>query len=152
MSDYGLPMKFKMTCRKTGRDSLANELDFDRTPNPLAGANLYQIQGTGASNFDEDPVIRQATGFTDAAGKDVYFGDVLMLMYPDGKTVVSLIVDVDHRYGSISARATDGSKMIHADRFSGCHIVGNAYEPPARWIERARAIWPDAQLPEGVRG
>lgn len=142
MPNYGLPLIFKAVNVETGE-----EWEGDYPYMVYSGTKKHKIRLTP---HHANIALLQQTGFTDAAGKGVYFGDVLALMYSNGKGIKLLIVNVDHNYGSISARATDGSALIHSDRFgSSCYIVGNAYEPPARWLERAREIWPDAVLPEG---
>lgn len=152
MKRYGLPLIFKLTCPITGIDSFPHDLVLDRTPNPLAGANLYRIEGMGAKNFTNEPVMRQATGFTDAAGEDVYFGDVLM----DDHSRMPYIVQMndDQICALIADGLSDLVEVIYpqSGRFDCLFFVGNAYEPPARWLKRAREIWPGAELPEGGRG
>lgn len=142
--NYGLPLIFKAVNIKTGE-----EWEQDYPYMIYSGTKKHKI---ALKPHHGDIALLQQTGFTDAAGKGVYFGDVLGLMYPNGKSIDFVIVNIDHHYGSVSARSSNGNRLIHSDRFATRHIVGNAYEPPARWLERAREIWPDAQLTDLTEG
>lgn len=93
----------------------------------------------------EKVALLQQTGFTDAADKPVHLGDVIfrcgLALFPDAFLVVQVGVG-----GVVQAEKQNHYPMA-AKTFCGYHVVGNCYEPPSKWIERAEAIYPDAELP-----
>jgi hypothetical protein len=170
----GLPMVFKAINMETGQELGVDSLQFnlhecqfcnqpievdpDVNNCPFCNrssferiTNEYSLVFWGYLSSEKTKIVQQ-TGFTDKAGKDVYFGDVLALNLKHlGKTQYS-IVNLTNDFGFGLNRIApiwwpSGNSSVHP--FDHFHIVGNAYEPQSKWLERARAIWPDAQLPEG---
>lgn len=126
---YGLPFEFKAIKTDTGEEK---RLD----PNWMYG---FKVNGVK---------IVQQTGYT-AGGSDVYFGDVLA--YSDNGNLSMCLVQFRPHLG-IVGYFNYSDEYLEPNDFEGWRIVGNIYEPPARWLERAREIWPDAQLPQEVKG
>lgn len=102
----------------------------------------------------EKVALLQQTGFTDAADQPVYFGDVLIDEHSRKPYIVQM--NDDQICALIVDGLSDPVEVIYpqAGGFGCLFIIGNCYEPPSKWVERARLLFPDAQLPEpeGVRG
>ena len=134
MPNYGLPLIFKAVNVETGEEE---RLDWSY-------GRLNLMHGEGIK------ILQQASlTFPTASGKCVYVGDVLAKRSDE----VIVFAVVKYSLGNVVAQSIKDEWLnFSAHLFPDFYIVGNAYEPPAKWLERARAIWPDAQLPEGVRG
>lgn len=140
--NYGLPLIFKAVNVETGE-----EWEGDYPYMVYSGTKKHKIRLTP---HHANIALLQQTGFTDAAGQDVYFGDVL-LEGPEG-TGPYVVQILDCSICAVFIGDHDEDVEVHYPyeaQFKNLYTVGNAYEPPAKWLERAREIWPDAQLPEG---
>jgi hypothetical protein len=156
IKNYGLPTKFKFVSSFDGVQSIHQDLPYGFFHNWNTGV------GELAGKILPDGhrwLPMQQTHFTDSDSQDVFFGDVFAIELQPGKVSFFIVRWVTYRilgvcaFGKIdraSGRVTP--HMIHMAHISNYYIVGNAHEPSAKWLERARAIWPDAQLLEGVRG
>ena len=144
MNSYGLPLIFKAVNVETGE-----EWEQDYPYMIYSGTKKHKI---ALKPHHGDIALLQQTGFTDAAGKDVYFGDVLIDEHSRKPYIVQM--NDDQICALIVDGLSDPVEVIYpqAGGFGCLFIIGNCYEPPSLWLERAREIWPNAQLPELAEG